>query len=307
MACQICSSLLFCLADWLKNGEDHPLKSTAALCIGNFCCSSKNCNEVIDQVAPALIDALASHQAPLVRDVKMQHAILGALRNLTVDPLGRPALIKAGLIQPCLTLMAGLSLTPVTQPVVMKLLAIFRLMVDSEAEVTKVLSQDRPEMLSQIINYSNHEGGGPGPKAESGRLLAGILKNCKSSKGMINVVNLGGLPAVTVMLHSSHPRMLNEALVALSVLSASLVSTEPDLVHRHLHTDLVINGVKRCLNNKELPGEIKANAATLITSLLKTYTSEFKQMLTDLNFVEEWIGELDSMPQVVQDLAKNLQ
>ena len=32
------------------------------------------------------IQALKDHQAPLVRDVKLQHAILGALRNLAVSP-----------------------------------------------------------------------------------------------------------------------------------------------------------------------------------------------------------------------------
>ena len=102
------------------------MKVTAALCIGNLCCSKENCQKVIQDFAPALIQALQNHQAPLIRDVKLQHAILSALKNLTVDPEGRKILIKAGILQPCLELAAGLSLTPITQPVVMKLLATFR-------------------------------------------------------------------------------------------------------------------------------------------------------------------------------------
>ena len=102
------------------------MKVTAALCIGNLCCSKENCQKVIQDFAPALIQALQNHQAPLIRDVKLQHAILSALKNLTVDPEGRKFLIKAGILQPCLELSAGLSLTPITQPVVMKLLSTFR-------------------------------------------------------------------------------------------------------------------------------------------------------------------------------------
>ena len=78
------------------------------------------------------------------------------------------------------------------------------------------------------------------------------MKNCQSKKAMRNVINMGGLPSVTVMLHSSHARMLNEAIVALTTLTASLVassvaSSEPSsaedaadqiLIHRHLQTNI---------------------------------------------------------------------
>jgi hypothetical protein len=89
---------LFIISDWLNNGEDNPLKVTAALCIGNLCCSGKNCAQVIDTVSPALIQVLEDHQSALIRDVKLQHAILGALRNLAVDPVGRPKLLENGLL-----------------------------------------------------------------------------------------------------------------------------------------------------------------------------------------------------------------
>jgi hypothetical protein len=45
-------------SDWLKEGEDVPLKVTAALSMGNLCCSSKNCGELIGLFAPTLIQAL---------------------------------------------------------------------------------------------------------------------------------------------------------------------------------------------------------------------------------------------------------
>merc|ERR1712079_325123 len=85
---------------------------TAALSMGNLCCSSQNCQELIGIFCPVLIQALKDHQAPLVRDVKLQHAILGALRNLAVAPEGRHILLENDILPPCLDLISGLSLTP---------------------------------------------------------------------------------------------------------------------------------------------------------------------------------------------------
>lgn len=267
---------------------------------------------MIEVFTPSLIEALKDHQAPLVRDVKLQHAILGALRNLAVAPEGRQILLQNGIMAPCLDLVAGLSLTPITHPVVMKLLATLRLLVETDdSAVSLQLSEERPDVLAQIITFGNHEGAGPGPKAESGRLLAGILKNCKSSAAMRNVINMGGLPSITVMLHSSHARMLNEAVVALTTLTATLAasssSEDQDLVHRHLHTDLVINGVKKCLNNEELPVGLHSNGATFMKALLQVQPAEFKQMLQDMNFYQECCfadhDKLSKRPKEVQDLA----
>ena len=55
------------ISEWLKEGDDVPLKVTAALSMGNLCCSSQNCQELIGVFCPVLIQALKDHQAPLVR------------------------------------------------------------------------------------------------------------------------------------------------------------------------------------------------------------------------------------------------
>ena len=173
--------------------------------------------------------------------------------------------------------------------------------------------------LRAAINssLSNNIGAGPGPKAESGRLLAGILKNCQSKKAMRNVINMGGLPSVTVMLHSSHARMLNEAIVALTTLTASLAASseassaedaaDQTLIHRHLHTDLVINGVIKCLNNSDLPAGLHANGATFIKALLKVETEAFKQMLNDMTFVQQCKCFDDPDPEKLSSLPKEVQ
>jgi hypothetical protein len=64
----------------------------------------------------------------------------------------------------------------------MKLLGILRLLVEGSKDVASALGEERPDVLAQIINFGAVEAGGPGPKAESGRLLAGIIKNSQSKK-----------------------------------------------------------------------------------------------------------------------------
>ena len=129
------------------------------------------------------------------------------------------------------------------------------------------------------------------------------------------------------MLHSNHVVMVNEAILSLSIMSAtfllgyteeelqtqsksraassnenkeneegaitdaSLVLTDPRTVSSQLHTDAVINGIKNCLKNPDHPKEVKANAASLTLTLLKTKTKDFKEMLSDLNFVTECLNE----------------
>jgi len=145
------------------------------------------------------------------------------------------------------------------------------------------------------------------------------------------IIECGGLPHIVFMLHSNHVVMLNEAIVALSIMSSTFlqgyteeelqtqlssksedanqdnkivddehksVLNDPRTVSTQLHTDAVINGIKNCLKNPDHPKEVKANAATFTLTLLKTKTDEFKQMLKDMNFCQECLSEeaLKSLP-----------
>ena len=143
------------------------------------------------------------------------------------------------------------------------------------------------------------------------------------------IIECGGLPHIVFMLHSNHVVMLNEAIVALSIMASTFlqgytdeelqthlssksedtnkddkdhedtsVLTDPRTVSTQLHTDAVINGIKNCLKNPDHPKEVKANAATLTLTLLKTKTNEFKQMLKEMNFCQECLSKeaLDSLP-----------
>ena len=72
-------------------------------------------------------------------------------------------------------------------------------------------------------------------------------------------------------------------------------------MHGQLHTDLVINGIKRVLESKpeDIPIEIKANALALTLNLHKHKTDEFRQMLKDMNVQDT----LDNVKEVDTKLA----
>ena len=147
---------------------------------------------------------------------------------------------------------------------------------------------------------------------------------------MKKIIECGGLPHIVFMLHSNHVVMLNEAIMSLTIMASTFLQgyndtelqshhsstatdeklkeeegqiekmelSDPRTISTQLHTDAVINGIKNCLKNPDHPKEVKANAATLTMTLLKTKTKEFKQMLEEMSFVKECFTKeaLESLP-----------
>jgi len=124
-------------------------------------------------------------------------------------------------------------------------------------------------------------GGSQGIKSEAARLMAAVVKNGKSKEVVESIVSLGGVAHLTTMLMSSHVRMLNEALIALTVVSVVL---DENSVHAQLHTDLVINAIKRCVCNADIPVEVRSNACVFASRLLESRTGDFRKMLDDMEF-----------------------
>lgn len=72
------------------------LKVAASLAIGNFACSEENCVQLMENnTSHVLISLLKAHQNPNT-DLKLQHALLGSLRNLAVAARARKQLLDQG-------------------------------------------------------------------------------------------------------------------------------------------------------------------------------------------------------------------
>lgn len=181
---------------------------------------------------------------------------------------------------------------------IFKLLATLRLVVDGNPDVASQIGTNS-SVITKIIGWGHNEI--PAFKAESSRLVAALIKQSKSKEVMETIVGNGGLPSLTTMLVSPHLRMLNEALISLALVAITL---DEETVHRHLHTDLVINAIKNCLKSSH-PFEAKHNAVKLASVLLKAKKDDFVKMLQDLEFAE-CLGQCDEvkdMPETTEILS----
>ena len=170
---------MFCLLGWLKK-DDMQLKVAAALAIGNFACSEENCAQLMEnKTSNVLIGLLKSHQNPNT-DIKLQHALLGSVRNLAVSPSARKQLLEQGLLDPCLRLTEKLSLIS-AQPVIFKLLATLRLVIDGSPEAAQKIGRN-PTTLATLVEWGVADA--QALKAETSRLLAALIKHSNSAEVM---------------------------------------------------------------------------------------------------------------------------
>ena len=166
-----------------------------------------------------MIDLLKLNLNP-VSDAHLQHALLGTLRNLAVNKDARIQLLDEGLLEPCMILAKRFN-SALSQPVLFKLIQTIRLVIEGNTDAAVEVGGDRA-LLDQLVAWGATEP--TGIKSEASRLLAGIIKNSFSTEVMSSVVDAGGLPAVTTMLMSSHNRMINEAMLTLTLLAGQMDS-----------------------------------------------------------------------------------
>lgn len=116
------------LVDWLES-EDRDLQITAVLAMGNFARSDGHCKLMAAQgVHRNLLGILGKNNTD-AGDIRFQHALLSALRNLVIPPDNKLAILKDGLID-ILYSMLDIS----SYPVVFKLLGTLRIVIDGQSK-----------------------------------------------------------------------------------------------------------------------------------------------------------------------------
>lgn len=176
-------------------------------------------------------------------DMRLQHALLSALRNLVIPKPNKAPIIKAGLVE---TILPMLQIHQ--PPVVFKLLGTLRMTVDGQEKLALELLCNT-QLIGQLVfwgkscDYANVTG-------ESLRLMAWLVKHAyyqnrnaaatsSSSSGggsgsndasavaddtslKAFVQTNGAVECMINMLTSQHLVMQNEALIALSIISVVL-------------------------------------------------------------------------------------
>ena len=89
------SSFLDIFREWLSS-EDAELETCAALAVGNFACSESHYTELVSNGTSVKLIQLLGMRQNCFEHLKLQHALLGALKNLVVAPSSRLILLQQG-------------------------------------------------------------------------------------------------------------------------------------------------------------------------------------------------------------------
>ncbi|XP_074645613.1 rap1 GTPase-GDP dissociation stimulator 1-like [Tubulanus polymorphus] len=258
---------------WLSCSHDH-LKMSGALAMGNFARSDVHCIQLVkDGITEELLNLLKSIEGDAKSNVTLQHGALSALRNLSIPPVNKPVMVKSGALAHVLKLV-DCDMTPVQ----FKLLGFIRMTIDGQEVAANHVGANE-NFLKHLVSWCKVESHA-GVKGEANRLLAWLIKNSKSTEVMSLILKHGGLPHLVAMTSSEHQVMLNEALLALTLLSSCVLgSMANDMKELEL-----IPSLMSLLSLEAYPSEIVFNTLMLVRLLL--HSEVLTQVFMDVGLVE---------------------
>lgn len=218
--------------------------------------------------------------------MRLQHALLSALRNLVIPKQNKSIIIKAGLVQ---TILPMLEIHQA--PVVYKLLGTLRMMIDGQMQLAHELLQNI-KLIEQLVQWSQSSEC-TSVTGESYRLMAWLIKHAyrdsntsptttqqptkpthfaadqKSLKKFVQID--GAVASMVTMLTSQHLVMQNEALIALCIISSIFIkSSDVNLSKIFIECDIggkINEFITK--NSDTMTKEIVENVQSLI-NILKT-------------------------------------
>lgn len=217
--------------------------------------------------------------------MRLQHALLSTLRNLVIPKPNKPAIIEAGLVQTIIPMLA------IHQPpVVFKLLGTLRMTVDGQEKLANELLQNHT-LIEQLVHWSKSSDYAS-VTGESLRLMAWLIKHAYFRNRAILagttsnddtiaasddtslrafIKTDGAVECMVNMLTAQHLVMQNEALIALSMLSAVIIGNKstgddetPETATANL-TDLLIS----CDLGQKMAEFINKNADTMTKEIVE--------------------------------------
>ncbi|XP_030370733.1 rap1 GTPase-GDP dissociation stimulator 1 [Scaptodrosophila lebanonensis] len=256
--------LLKNMVDWLDS-SDIDLLTTGVLALGNFARTDSHCIYFVEQqTMNKLLEVLAKNNG-VKDDVRLQHALLSALRNLVIPKPNKNAVIQAGLVE---TILPMLEIHQ--PPVVFKLLGTLRMTVDGQEKLALELLKNKT-LIEQLVHWSKSSDYA-GVTGESLRLMAWLIKHAYLNKIAYALPRKGDAPAEQIadkipltqdydrssltqflsnegtveamvsMLTAQHLVMQNEALIALCILAVVYLSQQNEAVvaqAQRLQDDLI--------------------------------------------------------------------
>lgn len=203
------------LKKWMFKGfdreddlQDEEVRMTGALCIGNIARSDKTCSTLmkIHRVGPFLLALLEKETAIIIagrneqtkHSIKVIHAVVGALKNISLGASNRKDLGEIGTLAKVTFLFRFSHLTPIHH----SCLSILRNLCggDNEGNVYRLLTGLEPSAplvsslqssnsstpLSEIVNLvaKSSEERESGIRNEAGRVIVNIIRAIQRTNGL---------------------------------------------------------------------------------------------------------------------------
>ncbi|XP_043524880.1 rap1 GTPase-GDP dissociation stimulator 1-B isoform X1 [Frieseomelitta varia] len=281
------------LVEWLES-EDKDLQITAVLAMGNFARTDTHCKLMVAQGVHRNLLKLLQKNNTDVADIRSQHALLSALRNLVIPADNKPVILKDGLIDVLYSMLNVSSYS-----VVFKLLGTLRIVIDGQSEAAIELGK-RDGLMKKVVNWCEVEEH-PGVQGEANRLIAWLINNSRNKEIAFLAMEHGAVKCLIKMLTAPHILMLNEALISLMILTAtSLVECESLLVKDDIGEKLC----KLFSTSNNLEVSILHNVLSLVDNILKSDALKEHLRKTDLITLCQETNLIKEEPKLYEKLEK---
>ncbi|XP_046412764.1 rap1 GTPase-GDP dissociation stimulator 1-B isoform X1 [Neodiprion fabricii] len=215
------------LVDWLES-DDEDLQLAAVLAMGNFARSDTHCELMVTQGVHRKLLRLLSKNDNRNCPIRLQHALLSALRNLVIPSCNKALVLADGLVDVVYPM-----LDIPTFPVVFKLLGTLRMVIDGQQEAAISLGK-REDLIKRTVEWCGTEDH-PGVQGEANRLLAWLIKNSRDKEVASLIISHGAIKHLVKMLTAQHALMQNEALLSLTILTTiSLVESQTPVIEAEI-------------------------------------------------------------------------
>ncbi|XP_014476642.1 PREDICTED: rap1 GTPase-GDP dissociation stimulator 1 isoform X2 [Dinoponera quadriceps] len=209
------------LVEWLES-NDEDLQLTAVLAMGNFARTDTHCKHIVEQGIHRKLLKLLRENGSKFDDIRCQHALLSALRNLVIPADNKPLILADGLID---VLYPMLDIP--TFPVIFKLLGTLRIVIDGQKEAAVFLGR-KEDLIKRAVQWCNIDH--PGVQGEANRLIAWLMNNSRDKQIALSIMKYGAVQHLVNMLLAQHSLMQNEAILGLTILTGICLAESEKLL-----------------------------------------------------------------------------
>ncbi|XP_018339377.1 PREDICTED: rap1 GTPase-GDP dissociation stimulator 1 [Trachymyrmex septentrionalis] len=255
------------LIEWLES-IDEDLQITAVLAMGNVARTDIHCKRMVEQGIHRKLLKILERNGNKSGDIRCQHALLSALRNLVIPADNKSLILADGLID---VLYPMLEIP--TYPVVFKLLGTLRIVIDGQKEAAIYLGR-REDLIKRVVEWCSTEDH-PGVQGEANRLIAWLINNSRDKQVALSIIKYGAVQHLVGMLLAQHTLMQNEAIMGLNLLTVICPTESEELL---IKADFGRNMCELFARSRELDVHIMLNALSLLNRALEL--DQLKEHLT---------------------------